>query len=161
MQITREFLRQHHACYTDQEIAALVPADGLSLSQILDLRIPEKDRIWVATLPSVCPPQIMWVWQALLVERALARVANPDPRSLAVVPLLRRLAAGENVGREEISRASYAAYAAYADGAAYAASRAAYASAYAAAAYAASDAASDAEHKQQIADLKRLLSEEP
>ena len=142
--ITREFLRLHGACYSDARIDALGPLDGLPLVDVLKLDIPSDDRIWVATLPGACPAAIMWEWQARMVERAVARVEKPDPRSLAVVPLLRRLAGGEAIPQTERDAARDAAYAAC---------DAAWAAAYAAAA-----AAYDAEENQQIADLIDLLT---
>jgi hypothetical protein len=181
--VTRELLRQHHACYYDQPegealVDALVPAEGLTPLELLALDIPAADRLWVATLPGVCPPAVMWSWQALLVERALARVSAPDSRSLAVVTLLRRLAAGENVPQAErdaaesaarnAAWAAWAASSAAAESAAGAAAGAARAAAESAArtaawaAWAASSASAEsaaraAEEQQQIVDLAALL----
>ena len=178
--VTRELLRARRACYYDQpdgedRVNTLVPIDGLALPRVLALDIPAADRIWVATLPGVCPHTIVWAWLALLVERALGRVAAPDLRSLAVVPLLRRLADGEDVPQSE--RAAAGAWAAARSGASAAAIAAASAGAWAAgsaarsasidaaraadraADRAARDAARDAEEQKQIADLQRLLAE--
>ena len=110
--ITRDFLRLHGACYSDARIDALGPPEGLPLVDVLKLTIPAADRLWVATLPGACPAAIRWEWQARMVERALARVEKPDPRSLAVVQLLRRLASGEAIPREQRAAARDAAYAA-------------------------------------------------
>ena len=140
--ITRDFLRLHGACYSDARIDALGPPEGLPLIDVLKLDIPAADRIWVATLPGVCSPAVMWEWQARLVERALARVETPDPRSLAVVPLLRRLASGEAIPQEERDAARDAAWAAWGAWAASAARAAAWA----------------VEENQQIADLIDLLT---
>ena len=174
--VTRELLREHNACYDDARIDALVPADGLTALETARLEIPAADRIWALTLPAVCPPTVLWEWQALLVERALARVENPDSRSLAVVPLLRRLAGGEDVTQSERAAASAAAWDAASAAAWAAASAAAWDAARAAARAAASAAASAAawdaasaaawaaawaaEEKPQIADLERLLTED-
>jgi len=168
--ITREFLREQRCCYTDEQVAELVPARGLTLAKILALDVPVADRIWVATLPGACPPTVLWAWQALLVERALGRVARPDPRSLAVVTLLRRLAGEEDVPQSERDAAVDAARAAV--DAARAAARASVDAARAAvdaaraavdAARAAGDAAWAAarasEDSQQVVDLVRLLAE--
>ena len=189
--VTRELLRARRACYYDQpdgedRVNRLVPIDGLALPRVLALDIPAADRIWVATLPGVCPHTIVWAWLALLVERALGRVAAPDLRSLAVVPLLRRLADGEDVPQSE--RAAAGAWAAARSGASAAAIAAASAAAWASSAAAsagawaagsaarsasidaaraadraadraARDAARDAEEQKQIADLQRLLAE--
>ena len=167
--ITREFLRLHGACYDDAKIATLIPPDGLPLVDVLNLDIPAADRIWVATLPGACLPSIMWEWQARLVERALARVEKPDPRSLAVVPLLRRLAIGEAIPQSERDAANASAWdsawataSAAASAAASASARGSARASASAASWAriasASAADRDAEDNQQIADLIDLLT---
>ena len=130
--VTRELLKKFHACYYHEEggqekVNALVPVDGLTPLETAHLNIPCKDRIWVLTRKGVLADAILWEWSARTVERALSRIARTDPRSVAVVPLLRRLAKGEKISRKEPKSA--AADAAYA------------AAAYADAAYAAADAA--------------------
>ena len=141
--ITREFLRQQRACYFDEpngeaKVNALVPPEGLTPLQIARLDIPEPDRIWVLTRKGVLADCILWEWAARTVEREIGRLKALDPRSLAVVPLLRRLASGEKVSRVEIVAIRSAAHAAYADAdaaaahAAHAAARAAHATAAAA-----------------------------
>jgi hypothetical protein len=181
--VTRELLRQRGACYYDEEdgeakVDALVPPEGLTALEVLSLAIPATDRLWVATLNNVCPPAVQWRWQALLVERALGRVENPDTRSLAVVPLLRRLGDGEDVPQTERAAtrdaalaaaldavgdaawaAAWAAWAAARDAAWASASRAARAATRAAALDAVGDAARDAEKQQQIEDLRNLFTE--
>ena len=142
--VTRELLRQHGACYYDEpdgeaKVNALVPPAGLTALEVLALDIPAADRLWVVTLPGVCAPTVLWRWQALFVDRALGRVEDPDPRALAVVPLMRRLGSGEDVPQAERAAVRDAAWAA-----ARAAVR---------------DAAGTAEEKQQIADLIALLTE--
>jgi hypothetical protein len=143
--VTRDFLKKNYACYYNEaggedKVNALVPANGLTAIQVARLEIPEQDRIWVLTRRGVLADSVLWEWASRSVERALARIKNPDPRSLAVIPLLRRLASGEKVPRAEIE----ALRAAYADAAAAAAAAAAYAADAAAAAYGAADAAADA-----------------
>jgi len=160
--ITRDFLRLHGACYSDARIDALGPPEGLPLVDVLKLDIPSSSRLWVATLPGVCSSAIMWEWQARMVERAVARVEKPDPRSLAVVQLLRRLARGEAIPQEQRAAARDDAWAARAD--AWAARDAARAAAWDAAwddAWAAAWAtAYAAEENQQIADLIDLLTKD-
>ena len=51
MNITREWLRERKACYSDTEIAELIPEGGLTPAEVLDLPIPARDRIWVAARP--------------------------------------------------------------------------------------------------------------
>ena len=127
--ITRKFLRAQGACYEDDKIAALVPARGVTALQVARGDIPPEDRIWVLTRPGVLPDSTLWEWSARTVERALSRVAKPDPRSLAVVALLRRLAKGESIPQEELAAAWAAAC----------------------------DAARAAERKSQIADIIQLM----
>jgi hypothetical protein len=112
-----------------------------SVSDILRLaECPEKDRIWVAVrLIDEKTARLFAVWCA---REALARVSNPDPRSIAACDVTERYAHGE-ASIEELEKASaaaaYAAYAAtaYAANAAYAAAAAANAAATAYASYAA------------------------
>ena len=154
--ITRDFLRLHGACYSDARIDALGPPEGLPLVDVLKLTIPAADRLWVATLPGACSSSVMWEWQARMVERALARVEKPDPRSLAVVQLLRRLARGEAIPQEQRAAAWDDAWAARAD--AWAARDAARDAAWDDAWAAAWATAYAAEENQQIADLIDLLT---
>ena len=177
MRITRKFLRKHDACYTDAEIADLVPALGVNALQVARGDIPPEDRIWVLTRPGVLPDSMLWEWTARTVDRALSRVAKPDPRSLAVVPLLRRLAMGEKIPQAELAAAREAAREAAGEAAtlaAWAADRAADRAAASAADWApawaadwaadrAADraedwaAAWDAERQAQISDIIQLL----
>ena len=48
MIVTRQLLRDWCACYTDAQIAELVPESGLTPIQLIDLDIPDADRIWGA-----------------------------------------------------------------------------------------------------------------
>jgi hypothetical protein len=47
-------------------------------------------RIWVATRPGVLEPSVLRGWLASAVDRALGRIRDPDPRSVAVVAALRQ-----------------------------------------------------------------------
>jgi hypothetical protein len=105
------------------------------------------------------PRQLVLRFLSLVVERAMGRTASPDPRSLAVVPYLRR---GERVP-EEVTAAAIAA----ARAGAARTTNAAYAACVAACATIptthAADVAADAwadERRQQLADLLRLVEEE-
>jgi len=123
MTITRELLRYWSACYTDERIAELVPAEGVTRRAVLTSEIPPADRVWVATRPGVLPPDVLRRWLGRIVRRALARVATPDPRSLAVLPYLDQ---GEAVPEDVRADATDAADAA-AGAATWAAARAAWA----------------------------------
>jgi hypothetical protein len=161
MRITRKFLRKHNAFYTDAEIVALVPARGVTALQVARGDIPPEDRIWVLTRPGALPDSVLWEWTARTVGRALTRVAKPDPRSLAVVPLLRRLAKGEAISQAELDEARAAAWAAAraADSAAASAADRAAARAEAWAAASAADRA--AERQAQISDIIQILDGTP
>jgi len=110
MRITRKFLREQYACYTDEKIAALVPKSGVTPLRCARGDIPPEDRIWVLTRPGVLPDSMLREWSARTVERALSRVAKSDPRSIAVVPLLRRLAMGEKIPQDDLDAAGEAAW---------------------------------------------------
>jgi hypothetical protein len=136
MLITRELMRTERACYDVEKNNEGIPAEGCNLLHILGLDIPDANKLWVATRPNVLDRPIMLEWLARLVERALP--IDADPRSHAIVGMLRSDSATKDA----------------ADAAADAAARAAYAARAAAdAAYAA-----DAERKHQVQDLIDLLS---
>ena len=174
--ITPKHLRKWNACYTDERIAELVPDEGLTLQGYLALDIPDKDKVWLATRPKVLSDYVLYNWTALIVGRALGRIGNPDPRSVAVIGYLRSRATGgprnSEIVNAAVNAATHAAYAAaYAADATDAATHAAYAAAYAAtdatdaathaAAYAAAAAdAADAERALQVKDLLGLLETE-
>lgn len=113
--ITREFLRKNNCCYQDKEVAKLVPVKGLTTLELLALEITAADRIWVATLPGVVAPTVLWKWQALFVKRTLNRIKNPDPRSFAIIPILERLGNGEKIPQEELAAAVEAVWSAFED----------------------------------------------
>lgn len=46
--ITRKLLREWRACYSDEEIAALVPDSGMTILAAFDSAIPDSDRVWLA-----------------------------------------------------------------------------------------------------------------
>ena len=164
--ITREFLRQHGACYYNEDngetkVDALVPPEGLSPLQVARLAIPAQDRVWVLTRNGALTDSASWEWSARIVERCLAAVNNPDPRSLAVVPLLRRLASGESVPQFDLAAAWEAARAAAWAADSEAAWAADSAAAWAAAWAADSAAAWAAERDRQIADIIEILEAQP
>ena len=180
MKITREKLREWDACYTDEHIAEVVPAYGLDMLGILSLPISDKDRIWVATRPGALPRSIWMKWLARIVERSLGRIADPDPRSVAVVAALRADAVTLEICRLSAAAREYADADADADAdaaaawAAWAAAALATWAALAAAAFADAawaDAAAAAwaalamaaawasERENQISDLRNLLEQ--
>lgn len=53
MQVTRDWLIEQKFKYSEEEIFAFIPEEGLSKVELLQLEyMPEKDRIWIATRPS-------------------------------------------------------------------------------------------------------------
>jgi hypothetical protein len=154
------------AAYPAERLDRLLPATLREVLTRLDGAWADVDyhhRIWLAV--RILPRPLVRRWLAVIVERALGRIADPDPRSLAVLPYLRRGAAVPANVRTD-AYAAYAATAAFpATVAAYAALAAAHAVAAAAfpakAAYAAVYAALNAaDVRQQLADLLKLIEEE-
>jgi hypothetical protein len=44
--LTRESARKANACYSDEQLAELLPIEGLSPRQVSSLNIPIDDRLW-------------------------------------------------------------------------------------------------------------------
>ena len=137
MIITRQLLRKWRACYKDERIAELVPESGLTPIQILELEIPDADRIWGAC-------------------NVLAREDRPALIALArkwAAAAARWAAADADAARWAAAAADAASADADADAARWAASAAA------AAAAAAADAAAArwAARKQQVTDCREAL----
>ena len=181
--ITREFLRLHNACSSDDRIAESVPPEGLTIIEVLRRTdAPVEDRIWVATREGAVPTIVHQRWAIATARRALGRVDSPDPRSIAALDTaeayldgrcdraaldaVAAYAAARSVARStsyaarSTSYAAYAAYAAadavYAADAAWAAAAAARSAAWAADATEAAWAAK-AERETQVTELITLL----
>ena len=95
MKITREKLRLWGACYDDEQIAALVPEDGLTPLEIAALEIPAEDRMWVLLREDVIPARAMRLLACDWAETACLRPGGADERSLAAIAVARRYAVGE------------------------------------------------------------------
>jgi len=161
MIVTRQQLRDWDACYTDEQIAELVPSEGLTPLQVLDADVPAQDRLWVVLREDVIPARELRLLACKWAREALALAGNPDPRSVAAVDTAERFARGEATTAElsaAWAAASDAARAAASDAASDAARAAARAAARDAARAAAWAAASDAARAAQIEDCKRVLS---
>jgi len=83
-----------------------------TLAEVLAACPRDEDRVWVLTRPGVMTGPQLLEWLARMVERALGRVGEPDPRSIAVVAALRTVGVTREV--VEGARAAYAARTVYA-----------------------------------------------
>ena len=84
--LTREWFRRENACYDDAKIAALIPADGMTLFEVLDLDIPAEDRIWGALTGDAMARSL----KALLATRSLWRLERSIADAGWTVAPLRR-----------------------------------------------------------------------
>src|SRR5512137_2140094 len=124
--LTRQSARNANACYSDEQLAEVIPEEGLTPAGVAALEIPIEDRIWALCRAVGADNRTLRLFACRCARRALGRVANPDPRSIAAVDVAERFANGLASRKElqEVRRAAYVAYA-YAAAAAYAAASAA------------------------------------
>lgn len=166
--ITRELLLEWRACYTDERIAELVPPEGLTPLQVLDLPIPWRHALWVLRHEEVVPDRELRLFDCRCARRACERAGWSDARSLEAIRVAEAYANGEATASElYLARAAAADAAADAAKEAWAAQAAARAAARAAAselylaqaAARAADAADAAAYEQeaQREDLRRML----
>lgn len=174
--ITVDEMMDHHPCddYTVEWVSALWDGrEAIDALEILDLDISAADRLWAVTRPEVLPRRVLMLWLAEVVERALVRTDNYDPRSIAVISALWADACGDEVNWYEVKSAAWDAKpadwsseAAWVSAAAAAwASEAAWVSAGAAAwaaraAAGAAGASRTEELSQQVSDLRRIIEAE-
>ena len=123
MKITRELMRRWGARYDDEEIAALVPADGLTPLEIAALDIPEEDRLWVLLREELIPARDLRLLACGWAEAACRKTGWDDERSLAAIAVSRRFAVGEAT-EDELAAAAAAAW--EARGAAWSAAKSAW-----------------------------------
>ena len=135
--VTRAWLRANRACYSDEQIDSLIPESGLLMSDVLELDIPDADKVWVFC-HSDCGEKQDFVEFAESCAARAAAVASVD------------VAYSEFAAAYAVSAATAAARYAAAAAARYAASAAA-----AAARYAASAAAT--ERKAQVIWIKERI----
>ena len=162
MIITRQLLRNWNACYKDERIAELVPDSGLTPIQLIDLEIPDVDRIWgacnvLARYDRHALIALAHKWAADAAAAAAAADAAANTARWAANAAATNAADAAAAARWATANAADAA-----DGAANAARWAANADAANAAADAANAAAFAASRwtearKQQIADCREAL----
>lgn len=147
--ITYEEFLEFGPCYLDDpKEKALMDSiaqrqDRWTALDILELEeIPDEDKLWCVLREELIEPEKLHEFACVCAERALRRVENPDPRSVAAIEAKRAWMKGE------ISDAELAAARAAARAAAWAAER-----------DAAWAAERDAERAWQVEELKKLLRE--
>lgn len=171
--IDAKWNRKHFACYGDDQLRELYDRK-MTIWEVLTRKdgnwsgVPNNDRIWVLTRPGVFTKKQRNEWLARLVERALGRIKNPDPRFVAVIGALRSGRVTKKIVDAAYAAANIAAAyaAANAANAAYAAADAAYAAFAAAFAADAANAAANTqaeaakatERERQIQDALEILS---
>ena len=173
MRITRKMLRDWGACYSDEQIAELVPESGVTPLQVCDtVQIPEEDILWVLLREEIIPARELRLLACKWAASALIAVKVDDIRSWRAVWTAAQyaygladdsqLAAARAAARSAAGEAARAAASAAAGEAARAAARAAAgeaarAAARAAAWEAARAAARAAAWKAQLTDVRAVL----
>src|SRR5512137_2428431 len=111
--LTRQSARNANACYSDEQLAEVIPEEGLTPAGVAALEIPIEDRIWALCRAVGADNRTLRLFACRCARRALGRVANPDPRSVNAVDVAERFANGL-ASREELrgARQADAAYAA-------------------------------------------------
>ena len=153
--ITYEEFLEFGPCYLDDpKEKALMDSiaqrqDRWTALDILELKeIPDEDKLWAVLREELIEAEKLHEFACRCAERALSRVENPDPRSVAAIEAKRAWMKGE-ISDAELDAAWVAARAAVR------------AAASAAAKDAARAAASDAERAWQVEALKKMLREDP
>ena len=143
--ITYEEFLEFGPCYLDDpKEKALMDSiaqrqDRWTALDILELEeIPDEDKLWCVLREELIEPEKLHEFACVCAERALRRVENPDPRSVAAIEAKRAWMKGE-ISDAELAAARAAAWASERD-AAWAAERA-------------------AERAWQVEELKKLLRE--
>lgn len=109
MKITRSMIRDWDACYTDERIAELVPREGLTPLQVLDLKIPASDRLWTVLREEVLPETTLRLWACDWAEEALRVMDVANAQLWACVETSRRYARGETT-QEALEEANNSAW---------------------------------------------------
>ena len=159
MLITIEMIRAKNPCYDPATLAQ--GRTEATLVEILRMEnVPPADQVWLAI--RFLDDKTLRLFACWCARQALARVENPDPRSVAAVDVAERYALGQATdeelatARDAARDAAWAAAWAAARYAAWAAAWAAAKARYAAWAGAAADAA---ERERQITKLIEMIGD--
>jgi hypothetical protein len=94
--ITRNSYRKANVYYSDEELAKLIPAEGLTPLQVAELvSISADNRHWMLVFASGATDRILREHACWCARQALALVENPDPRSIQAIEVSERFARGE------------------------------------------------------------------
>ena len=178
--MTVEDIMKHNPCYKRERIIELwAGRESLSFSDVAKLDIPDVDKIWAGVYCYMDDRQRR-LFAVQCARRALSRVVNPDPLSVAACDVAERFANGEatldelsaarDAARDAAMSAEFAESAAWPSdwsatsaancdarsSAEFAASYAARSAARSAARFARSSAM-DAERAQQVVDIEEVM----
>jgi hypothetical protein len=99
--VTRNSCRKANSCYSDEELAELIPLEGLTPQQVAGLvSVSAEDRHWALAHASSATDRILQEHICWCARQLLARVENPDPRSIQAVEVSERFARGEATDEE-------------------------------------------------------------
>ena len=152
-------------CYDEKKLRDIAGEKiHWSAPDILNLSgVPDKDKLFAVLCVELIDEPILHEFACRCAERALSKIENPDPRSVAAIAAKRAWLKGEITDDELCTARQAARYAAW-DAAWYAALEAARVAAWDAARYAALGAAWEAarvaERRWQVDELKRMLDTE-
>jgi hypothetical protein len=99
--ITRESCRKARACYSDKELAGLIPERGCTPAEVAEATgVLAEDRYWALVYASGASECILREHACWCARRALQSVNDPDPRSVAAVEVAERYVRGEATAEE-------------------------------------------------------------
>ena len=108
-----QFMRFRPCLSRDQVTQLFNSRATLTATDALSLKIPPDQIVWAVTRPGVLPRDILRRWLADVVERCLMRERKagrePDARSWAVVPALRRYPGKKRMAEISATTATHAA----------------------------------------------------
>jgi hypothetical protein len=118
--ITRDSCRKAKISYSYEELAKLIPSEGLTPLQVVkNTTILVDDQYWMLVYASNATDRILREHACWCARQALSSIENPDPRSIQAIEVAEKFARGEAT-LEELDTTQKAAWSA-ADAAAKAA----------------------------------------